>query len=130
MRIHHLALRTRRLAALTQFYRRVLGLRVLRTQRTAGRVRSVWLEAGRTIVMIERASPSEPRIPRGTLELVAFAVTPREHQALLATLRRRRIPVEGQTDFTSYFRDPDGRRVAISHFAPPKAKPSSKPRSA
>ena len=119
MRIHHIALRTRRLAKLAHFYRRVLGLPQLRTNRAAGRVRSVWLEAGRTILMLERADATEPGIPRGSLGLVAFAVDRAEHRRLLARLERLGVPLDGEpTAFTSYFRDPDGRRVAVSHFAP------------
>ena len=119
MRIHHIALRTRRLTRLAHFYRRVLGLRLLRTSRAASRVRSVWLEAGRAILMLERAGPKEPPIPRGSLELVAFAVGRGEHRRLLARLERLGVPLDGEpTAFTSYFRDPDGRRVAISHFVP------------
>ncbi|HSQ65996.1 MAG TPA: VOC family protein [Polyangiaceae bacterium] len=124
MRIHHLALRTRRLAKLAHFYRRVLGLSHLRTNRAAGRVRSVWLEAGRAILMLERADPKEPAIPRGSLELVAFAVSRAEHRRMLARLERLGVPLDGEpTAFTTYFRDPDGRRVAISHFAPVSPDP-------
>lgn len=117
MRIHHLALRTRQLASLARFYRGVLGLRVVRTSRTAGRVRSIWMQAGPSILMLERAAPSEPRIPRGTLELIAFAVTSREHEKLRSLLTRKGIRLDGPpTPFTTYFRDPDGRRIAVSHF--------------
>jgi glyoxylase I family protein len=119
MRIHHLALRTRRLAELVRFYGRTLGLRRLRTSRASGRVRSVWLEMGDAILMIERAESSEPRIPRGSLELLAFAVSPTEHARLRSRLERSGIPLDGEpTPFTSYVRDPDGRRVGISHFVP------------
>jgi len=117
MRIHHLALRTQSPRELAKFYRGVLGLPELRSSRDGRQVRSIWLDAGGTILMIERAEPGEPAIPERTMELVAFAVSQTQHRRLRARLRRRRVPLDGETAFTSYFRDPDGRRVGISHFS-------------
>ena len=111
VRIHHLALRTRKRRAVVRFYRDILGLPLI--EETA---RSTWLDAAGAIVMIERRAPGEPEVPRNSLELVAFAVTAAEHAALRARLLRHRVAIEASTEFTSYFRDPDGRRVALSHF--------------
>ncbi len=97
-----------------EFYRRALGLRELR--RPARSARSVWLAAGGAIVMIERSERGEPAIPKGSRELVAFGVSETEHRRLRARLERLGVPFDGETSFTSYFRDPDGRRVGISHF--------------
>jgi glyoxylase I family protein len=107
MRIHHLALRTCRLEALTEFYSGVLGLRVLKRDD-----RSVWLAAGETVVMLERAGDDEPPVPPGSLELVAFAVS----EAAKATLASKGVTIEAQTEFTLYLRDPDGRRVGLSSY--------------
>jgi hypothetical protein len=60
--------------------------------------------------MIEQAHPAEPIIPEGTRELVAFAVPSIEDWP-------RRLAVEAETEHTLYFRDPDGRRVAVSDYA-------------
>lgn len=112
MRVHHIALRTRRLGALVAFYERVLGLAVVRDSAP----RSVWMGlGGDAVLMIEAASEHEPEIPRGSLELVAFAVTPparamlREHLVTAGLL-------EAETEHTLYFRDPDGRRVGVSSY--------------
>ena len=59
--------------------------------------------------MLEPAGPGEPAVPRGTMDLVAFAVDDKE------TLRAR-VDVEAETAHTLYFRDPDGRRVALSDY--------------
>lgn len=107
MRVHHVAFRTKRLAALVRFYRDVVGLRVVRATE-----RSVWLDAGGTILMLERAERGEPAIPRRTMELVCFSA---RSKAELAA-RRARVRVEGETDYTFYFRDPDGRRVGFSRY--------------
>src|ERR1700690_3078072 len=69
-RVHHIAMRTKRVTEVVRFYRDLFAFDVLRKS-----ARSVWLDAGGTILMIERAEPGEPPIARGTLELVAFGVT-------------------------------------------------------
>ena len=106
MQIHHVALRTRDLARLEQFYATVLGLRVVRRDDARG---SVWFDAGGTVLMLERAGADEPPIPAGTKDLVAFAVDDKETW-------RGRVAVEAETEHTLYFRDPDGRRVAVSSY--------------
>ena len=110
MRVHHIALRTGDAEALVSFYGSTLGLDVLRR----GQGGSAWLDAGGTIVMIERADAAEPTIPPGTMELVAFAVQDKE--AWRTRLQAASVPIESETPFTLYFRDPDGRRVAVSTY--------------
>jgi catechol-2,3-dioxygenase len=112
VRVHHIALRTRDLAALERFYAGVLGLTVSR----ARDARSAWLDAGGTILMLERADEDEPGIPSGSKELIAFAIDPGERSAVEARLARAGVSIEGRTDYTIYFRDPDGRRVGVSHY--------------
>lgn len=111
MRIHHIALRTLDTPRLERFYAELLGLRVTRRSE-----RSVWLDAGGAVVMLERADPGEPAIPKGTRELVAFAVTAAEREALGARLAQAGVPSDGQTEHTIYLRDPDGRRVGLSSY--------------
>jgi hypothetical protein len=100
-------MRTRDVGRLERFYGGVLKLPVVK--RDAAR-QSVWLDAGGTMLMIERASEGEPGISPGSLELIAFSV---------ATIQpwRALVPVEAETAHTLYFRDPDGRRVAVSDYA-------------
>ena len=105
--MHHLAFRTADLARLERFYVDVLGLAVSR--RTE---RSVWLDAGGTILMLERADAGEPAVPPGTMELVAFAATAARRDGLTAA----GVPIEGRTAYSLYFRDPDGRRIGISSY--------------
>ena len=106
MLIHHIALRTTDLPRLERFYRDVLAFAVLCRDDARG---SVWLEAGRAVLMLERAEPGEPAIPAGSGELVAFAVDDKEPW-------RSRVAVEAETAHTLYFRDPDGRRLAVSSY--------------
>jgi hypothetical protein len=62
--------------------------------------------------MIEQRLEGEPAPVVGSMDLLAFAVSP-EERALLRTFG---VPLEAETAATSYFRDPDGRRVAVSVF--------------
>ena len=100
---------------MVRFYRDLLGL-----DPVAETPKSTWLDAGGALVMIERRARGEPDVPPGSLELVAFAVTRESHAKLRARLARHRVRIEAATDFTSYFRDPDGRRIAISHYRRPE----------
>ena len=110
MRLHHLALRTRDLERLERFYVELLGLAI--TKRSP---RSLWLDAGGTIVMLEQADSGEPDPSSTSMELTCFAIAPADRATWSARLAAAGVAVEGTTQFTMYFRDPDGRRVALSH---------------
>jgi len=108
VRFHHVAFRSDDLSALERFYADVLGLAVIR--RTEGR--SIWLDAGGAILMLERRDEGEPAVPAGSKELVAFAVSP----DVVARLAEHRIEIEARTSYTLYVRDPDGRRIGLSSY--------------
>ena len=112
MLLHHVAMRTRDLARLEAFYAGLLGMAVTRRDGE----RSVWLDAAGTIVMLERAEEAEPRVPDGTLELIAFRIEPKERAVYKERLAAHGVAIEAETSFTTYFRDPDGRRIALSHY--------------
>jgi catechol-2,3-dioxygenase len=99
-------MRTRDVARLERFYAGQLGLPVLRRDEARG---SVWLDAGGTVLMLERAEAGEPPVAPGSKELLAFAVEDKEPW-------RARVAVEAETAHTLYFRDPDGRSVAVSSY--------------
>ena len=70
--------------------------------------------------MIERADENEPALPPHGKDLLAFAVDAGGARPDLPAWRRllaaSDIRVEAETPFTLYFRDPDGRRVAVSTY--------------
>ncbi|HEX7663922.1 MAG TPA: VOC family protein [Polyangiaceae bacterium] len=111
--MHHVAFRTHDLPRLERFYTEVLGF----TIRTRAGQRSVWLDAGDAILMLERANEAEPGIPAGSMEFVAFSIRAEQRIPLGDRLARHGIAIEHSTDYTLYFRDPDGRRIGLSHFA-------------
>lgn len=115
MRVHHLAFRTGDLERLERFYVDALGLAVIRRNDA----RSVWLDAGGTIVMLELRGPDEPAIDAASKEMVAFAVDPVARALYTDRLARAGVSVEASTDFTLYVRDPDGRRIGLSSYPAP-----------
>ena len=117
MRIHHLAFRTGDLARLEQFYVGGLGLAVVRRQES----RSLWLDAGGSLVMLELRDEGEPAHPTGSQELIAFAIAPDARPLVTERLARAGVLVEASTEFTLYVRDPDGRRIGLSSHPVPLA---------
>jgi hypothetical protein len=117
--VHHIALRTADVPRLVAFYREVVGLALDETARGRS-TGSVWLLADRTLVMVEPRGPGEPDVGGGSMDLVAFAIEPADRAAFSARLARAGVAVEQETAFTLYFRDPDGRRVGVSHFPHPR----------
>jgi catechol 2,3-dioxygenase-like lactoylglutathione lyase family enzyme len=113
MRLHHVAFRTFNLGRLEKFYVETLGLVVKARHEN----RSLWLELGDATLMLEQASEDEPEIPTGSMEFLAFTIFGPEKKAWRARLDEARVRIENETDFTIYFRDPDGRRIGLSHFS-------------
>jgi catechol-2,3-dioxygenase len=118
-RLHHLALGTRDVEGLAQFYRDVLELRELERYRHAdGSLRSVWLDLGGSVLMIEQ-SQEPPRRVQGIGAgpfLIALAATREEQPRLEAKLASAGSPIESRSEWTSYARDPDGNRIALSAY--------------
>jgi glyoxylase I family protein len=112
LRLHHVALRARDPSATTSFYASVIGLPVVRRDTERG---SFWLDARGVVLMVEQAEPGEPLVPPHGKELLAFAIDDREAWRL--RLAAAGIAIEAETPYTLYFRDPDGRRVAVSTYA-------------
>ncbi len=116
MRIHHLAFRTGDLARLEGFYVGALGLAVIRRNES----RSVWLDAGGTLVMLEQRDEGEAPVA-ASKELVAFAVAPDTRAIATGRLAAAGVAIEAATEFTLYVRDPDGRRIGLSSYPVPFA---------
>jgi glyoxylase I family protein len=110
--LHHVALRTRDVVGLTQFYQTVLEFEVVREQPGY----SVWLRLGDAVLMIEQATALEPGIPQNTMDLLCFAVNEPTREVVRNRLATLQKPLEGETGYTTYFRDPDGRRVGVSTY--------------
>jgi len=125
-RLHHVALGSGNVEQLAAFYRTVFVLPELTRHLDAnGSLRSIWLDLGGTILMIEHTDET-PRPVNGVgagLFLLAFRVSIAERSAIEQRLTASGLPIENRTAFTSYSRDVDGNRIAFSHYPQPAALP-------
>ena len=107
---------------LARFYCDVLGLReARRNTRDDGSLRSVWLDLGGAILMIEETTePARAVTGIGAgLFLIAIAVTAEERGEYEKRLESAGCVIESRTEWTSYSRDLDGNRVGLSAYPLP-----------
>jgi catechol 2,3-dioxygenase-like lactoylglutathione lyase family enzyme len=114
-RLHHLALRVADVARAARFYSEVLGLACVREHRDAdGELRSIWLDLGGSVLMLERAirgvGPDS-----GSAHVLVLVVDDLEQAA--DRLAHAGVQIVDRTAYTLFFADPDGHRVGLSVFA-------------
>jgi catechol 2,3-dioxygenase-like lactoylglutathione lyase family enzyme len=118
MRLHHVAIQVPDLDAAEAFYVGVLGLVVTRRQGHA-----LWVDAGGTILMLERCSGAADTGPWASAApgpfVVAFAIAASERAGWQARLEAAAVAIDHASGFTLYFRDPWGARLALSHYPEP-----------
>ena len=120
--LHHVALGTRDVPKIAAFYREVLELReVQRHEHADGSLRSVWLDLGGALLMIEHSEePARHVVGIGAGPFLIALATSREEQSRLATkLADAGCVFESRTEWTLYSRDPDGNRIALSAYPLP-----------
>jgi glyoxylase I family protein len=118
---HHLALQAADVERVAAFYREVLDLPELyRYLHDDGTLRSIWLgvtqgqsEARGGFLAIEAHLPGA----QGTvgLSMVAFRISRGQREEAVAHLKASGVPIEKETGWTLYFRDPEGNLVGLSH---------------
>jgi hypothetical protein len=103
---------------LARFYREFFGLSErARHLDERGWLRSVWLDLEGSLLMIEltdKPHQAVEGIGAGPF-LLAFRIAPGERARMESKLEAAGHPIEARTAFTSYTRDVDGNRIAISH---------------
>jgi catechol 2,3-dioxygenase-like lactoylglutathione lyase family enzyme len=121
--LHHVALGTRDVERLAQFYRALFGVdEMTRHRGEGGELRSIWIELASGILMIEKSSAPEGRFaPRREgvglgWFLLAFRVTAAQRERLEQRVEELGSSIESRSRHSSYFRDPDGNRLAISEY--------------
>lgn len=122
-RLHHLAVGSSDVERLAAFYRELFDLpEAARQKDEQGRLRSIWLDLGGAWLMLEHSSePSRSVHGVGSGPfLVALRVSVAQRRVLERVLEARGHAIESRTAFTSYTRDPDGNRVAFSHYPEPE----------
>jgi glyoxylase I family protein len=123
MIVHHLALGVHDLDAMVDFYKRVVGLRLIEWHHDdQGQPRSAWLALGEegSFLALERCADrprpeGEWRIDAPGYFLVALRIEKGERARWEARLREYGVAIHHRTQWTLYFRDPEGNRVALSH---------------
>jgi glyoxylase I family protein len=117
--VHHVAVKVSDLARAEAFYVGILGLPVLRRWTDDnGEARSVWVSLGPAFLAIERAGESAPRrtdVAPG-FHCIALAIAREERASWKKRLAGAGFPVESESAYTLYVRDPDDNLVAFSHY--------------
>lgn len=114
--IHHVAIQVHDVEKVARFYRDVLELpERARHHRDDGSLRSIWIEASPdgSFLAIEELRPGT----RGTLghSLVALRIARADRAGWLQHLAEHGVPIEKQTRWTLYVKDPEGNVIGLSH---------------
>jgi glyoxylase I family protein len=121
--VHHLAVLCTDLERSEAFYTGVLGLPLLQRHLSDdGAHRSTWVALGEgCFLALERAQPEAVRRAEtgAGWHCVALAIVAVERESWRMRLAASGHPVERETRFTLYTRDPDGALVALSHHPDP-----------
>lgn len=133
-RVHHVAVCVQHLPGALEFYRDALGLEELRRwHREDGSLRSVWLAFGdsadeeRAFLAVEEAPGEATRHDHEAgLHCLAMQIDSLDRERWRSRLEAAGYPVERESDFSLYVRDPDGALIALSHW--PVARPLSSAR--
>ena len=104
-----------------RFYCDLLGLPVIRRwDDDAGLHRSTWVSLGDgdAFLALERSAAAGPTRADDApgLHCIALAIAPHEREALAARLAAAGHPVERESAYTLYCRDPDQNLIAFSHY--------------
>jgi len=127
--VNHIALAAEQPDELARFYQQALGLRKIREARDERGVHSVWLLLpGESVLMIERGARSRASHAGVDPRLAKFEEKPPGWLALCISIRaeeraqrRRQLAAGGarlehESEYTLYFRDPEGNRFGLSSF--------------
>jgi glyoxylase I family protein len=125
--VHHIALGALDVASVAHFYETALGLQRHSTHEDEqGQLRSIWLCLGPSgatngVLMIEKTELPRPsdRSQAGVVPgwfLLAFPILASERKEAEARIERAGAVIEERTAYSSYARDPEGNRFAVSGF--------------
>ncbi|TGK34514.1 VOC family protein [Leptospira gomenensis] len=107
--IHHVAIGSKHLPLLGEFYERLPGIKKIGENKNEdGSIRSIWFRSGESILMLE--SDSENRGPKALI-FSASSLTPETSVSLPRFIQ--------ETEYTKYFKDPDGNLLGYSSYPEP-----------
>ena len=117
--LHHIALGSSQVETLAQFYEQAVGLEKFKVhhKNDGQSIRSIWLKSGDVVVMIERTTEGE-RLSSHPLVLgwSTLVFSGALDDAQLVSIKELGGKPDGQTDYTHYFRDPEGNRFGLSRY--------------
>jgi glyoxylase I family protein len=117
--LHHLAVLVVDLARAERFYCDLLGLPVVqRWNDERGAHRSTWVSLGSVFLAIERAGALGPKRADDAPghHCVALRIGQNERAHWGERLIAAGHPIERESAYSMYFRDPDGNLLALSHY--------------
>lgn len=101
---------------MSAFYRDTVGLTEIPSPRGGAR----WFKAAETIVMLELVSgaPAADAFAsvRPGFHVVAFEIAKEARAALKQMFEERGVRIERESAYSLYIRDPEGNRLAFSHY--------------
>ena len=117
--MHHVALGARNVVELSRFYRDAFELtELVRHLREDASLRSVWLRSDGVVLMIEESEEEARQVDgvgRGPF-LLAFSMAMPERAEKEERVLAAGGQLETRSQFSSYFRDPEGNRCALSCY--------------
>lgn len=121
--LHHIALGAQNIERLADFYQDFFALDALKIHYDDhGELRSIWLDLSPGILMLEKSAHTDAPLKDMALGkgpfLLAFTIDKKDKEKFLQKLTEQNLSLEGQTDFTLYFRDPEHNRIAVSTYDP------------
>jgi len=117
--LHHVAVGTRDVEGLARFYAQLLRASEQKRHTDEAGLRSIWLDLSGVLLMIERTESPPPAPAQGVglgAFLLAFRADSSERAAFEARADELGAAIEDRSAFTSYLRDPDGNRIAVSEY--------------
>ncbi len=121
---HHVALWARNVECVAAFYREILELpEIQRFYRDDGELRSIWISTRNDgvatrhdFLAIEAIDGDLSRASSGFC-MVALSIAEEEKASVILRLRSKGVAIEKHTQWTVYFRDPEGNLMGLSHYA-------------
>ncbi len=117
---HHIALKVADLTTCERFYTEVLGLGVIaRHVDVKGAPRAVWLSLGDMILMLERGQGDGAKKLNSDASgwhLVAMRIERTAREMWKSKLSAAGVAIVDESDYSLYFNDPEGNRLALSHY--------------
>lgn len=117
MKINHIALKVLDVESISKFYGEILGLPILRRNEDHKGLYSIWHDLDGAILMIERLSLGSSNSGNMGWHILALQIEQSSRDGWRKRLAEARVQIEEESDFTLYFKDPEGNRIALSHFS-------------